>query len=282
MPNPFLADDDLVRAGLAGPAVAHRQLAGCRGERAADVVAARAAARRSRSTSRTVGPASVCSRSATSIRPAMASSPTSTSNWAWYWPAATRWRRWMCGARLPRRWDSAHASTRPIRPPDCTRPDRRPCRSAATRSARSARCIPMCSMRTVSTSVLPFSSSTFRSCSPTRPRSRLWKPTSRFPSSDLDLAFTTPDSVTAEKVEKAIKQAAGALLVDVALFDVYRGAGLPARHPQPGLSAAAAGPRPHAQRHRADRGASQGRRRRRQTRGNASLIQTLSQVRGSE
>ena len=55
----------------------------------------------------------------------------------------------------------------------------------------------------------------------------VWKPTSRFPSSDLDLAFTTPDSVTAEKVEKAIKQAAGALLVDVALFDVYRGAGLP-------------------------------------------------------
>jgi phenylalanyl-tRNA synthetase beta chain len=55
-----------------------------------------------------------------------------------------------------------------------------------------------------------------------------WKPTSRFPSSDLDLAFATPDSVTAEKVEKAIKQAAGALLVDVALFDVYRGTGLPA------------------------------------------------------
>ena len=55
-----------------------------------------------------------------------------------------------------------------------------------------------------------------------------WKPTSRFPSSDLDLAFATPDSVIAEKVEKAIKQAAGALLIDVALFDVYRGPGLPA------------------------------------------------------
>jgi phenylalanyl-tRNA synthetase beta chain len=54
-----------------------------------------------------------------------------------------------------------------------------------------------------------------------------WKPTSRFPSSDLDLAFLTPDSVIAEKVDKAIKQAAGALLVDLALFDVYRGAGLP-------------------------------------------------------
>jgi phenylalanyl-tRNA synthetase beta chain len=54
-----------------------------------------------------------------------------------------------------------------------------------------------------------------------------WQPTSRFPSSDLDLAFATPESVTAEKVEKAIKQAAGPLLVDLALFDVYRGAGLP-------------------------------------------------------
>jgi phenylalanyl-tRNA synthetase beta chain len=55
----------------------------------------------------------------------------------------------------------------------------------------------------------------------------MWKPTSRFPSSDLDLAFTTPDSVTAEKVEKAIKQAAGAVLADIVLFDVYRGATLP-------------------------------------------------------
>ncbi len=55
----------------------------------------------------------------------------------------------------------------------------------------------------------------------------VWKPTSRFPSSDLDLAFATPDSVIAEKVEKAIKQAAGSLLVDLALFDVYRGAGVP-------------------------------------------------------
>ncbi len=54
----------------------------------------------------------------------------------------------------------------------------------------------------------------------------VWKPTSRFPSSDLDLAFVTPDSVIAEKVEKAIKQAAGTLLVDLALFDVYRGTGV--------------------------------------------------------
>jgi len=50
-----------------------------------------------------------------------------------------------------------------------------------------------------------------------------WKPTSRFPSSDLDLALIVPNSVTAEKVDKAVRQSAGALLVDLKLFDVYRG-----------------------------------------------------------
>ncbi|MEY4174163.1 MAG: phenylalanyl-tRNA synthetase beta chain [Actinomycetota bacterium] len=58
------------------------------------------------------------------------------------------------------------------------------------------------------------------------PKVPQWKPTSRFPSSDLDLAFSVPDSVTAEKVEKAIKQGAGNVLVDLALFDVYRGVGV--------------------------------------------------------
>ncbi|MEX0847510.1 MAG: phenylalanine--tRNA ligase subunit beta [Ilumatobacteraceae bacterium] len=53
-----------------------------------------------------------------------------------------------------------------------------------------------------------------------------WKATSRFPSTDLDLAFQVPDSVSAEKVDKAIRQAAGNLLVDLRLFDVYRGAGV--------------------------------------------------------
>jgi phenylalanyl-tRNA synthetase beta chain len=54
-----------------------------------------------------------------------------------------------------------------------------------------------------------------------------WKATSRYPSSDLDLAFVAPDDVTAEKLDKAIRQAAGNLLVDLALFDVYRGPGMP-------------------------------------------------------
>ena len=58
------------------------------------------------------------------------------------------------------------------------------------------------------------------------PKPARWKPTSRHPSSDLDLAFALPEDVPAEKLDKAIRQAAGALLVDLDLFDVYRGAGL--------------------------------------------------------
>jgi phenylalanyl-tRNA synthetase beta chain len=57
------------------------------------------------------------------------------------------------------------------------------------------------------------------------PKVAQWKPTSRFPSSDFDLAFAVPESVPAEKVEKAIRQASGGGLVDLALFDVYRGPG---------------------------------------------------------
>lgn len=54
------------------------------------------------------------------------------------------------------------------------------------------------------------------------PKVAQWKATSRFPSSDIDLAFTVPSSVTAEKIEKALRQAAGSLLVSLELFDVYR------------------------------------------------------------
>lgn len=60
------------------------------------------------------------------------------------------------------------------------------------------------------------------------PRIAQWKPTSRFPSTDLDLAFVVPDGVAAERVDKAVRQAAGALLVDLTLFDVYRGPGIAA------------------------------------------------------
>jgi phenylalanyl-tRNA synthetase beta chain len=50
----------------------------------------------------------------------------------------------------------------------------------------------------------------------------VWKPVSRHPSSDLDLAFVLDDGVPAERLEKAIRQGAGALLVELELFDVFR------------------------------------------------------------
>jgi phenylalanyl-tRNA synthetase beta chain len=59
------------------------------------------------------------------------------------------------------------------------------------------------------------------------PKVPQWKATSRFPSADFDLAFSVPDSVSAEKLEKAIRQNGGGNLASVVLFDVYRGAGVP-------------------------------------------------------
>jgi phenylalanyl-tRNA synthetase beta chain len=50
---------------------------------------------------------------------------------------------------------------------------------------------------------------------------------SRFPSSDLDLAFEVDEAVDAAAVQEAIRVAAGPLLVRVSLFDVFRGAPVP-------------------------------------------------------
>lgn len=46
---------------------------------------------------------------------------------------------------------------------------------------------------------------------------------SRSPSSDLDLAFIVPESVTADQISRAVRRAAGSILVELELFDVYRG-----------------------------------------------------------
>ena len=45
---------------------------------------------------------------------------------------------------------------------------------------------------------------------------------SRYPSSDIDLAFAVPDEVSADEVAATIAQAGGKLLASVALFDVFR------------------------------------------------------------
>jgi phenylalanyl-tRNA synthetase beta chain len=55
------------------------------------------------------------------------------------------------------------------------------------------------------------------------PKPAQWRVTSRHPSSDLDLSFRLDDAISAEKLEKAVRQGAGKFLVDLDLFDNYRG-----------------------------------------------------------
>lgn len=57
---------------------------------------------------------------------------------------------------------------------------------------------------------------------PSRPATA--RPVSRFPASDIDLAFLVADSVPADDVEATVASSAGPLLERVGLFDIYRGA----------------------------------------------------------
>jgi phenylalanyl-tRNA synthetase beta chain len=57
-------------------------------------------------------------------------------------------------------------------------------------------------------------------------KSLVARPVSRFPSSDVDLAFVVADSVQAAAVEAELRRAASELCESVELFDVYRGAGV--------------------------------------------------------
>jgi phenylalanyl-tRNA synthetase beta chain len=54
-----------------------------------------------------------------------------------------------------------------------------------------------------------------------------YKPFSTFPPAKRDIAIVIPEATTAEAVLAEIRAAGGDLLTDAALFDVYRGAGLP-------------------------------------------------------
>ena len=53
------------------------------------------------------------------------------------------------------------------------------------------------------------------------------KNVNRSPSSDIDLAFVTPNTVAAQDLHRALRQACGSMLVFCELFDVYRGIGVP-------------------------------------------------------
>lgn len=54
---------------------------------------------------------------------------------------------------------------------------------------------------------------------------RKYAPVSKYPSSEIDLAFEVSDDVAAANVAASLRKGGGALLQDVELFDVYRGKG---------------------------------------------------------
>ncbi len=54
-------------------------------------------------------------------------------------------------------------------------------------------------------------------------RPRIYRPVSRYPSADIDLAFVVDDGVAATSVADALRTASGAGLEDLWLFDVFRG-----------------------------------------------------------
>ena len=54
--------------------------------------------------------------------------------------------------------------------------------------------------------------------------SRPYHRVSRYPSSDIDLAFEVDEDTSAAAVRSCLVEAAGDLLVDLSLFDVFRGA----------------------------------------------------------
>jgi phenylalanyl-tRNA synthetase beta chain len=58
-------------------------------------------------------------------------------------------------------------------------------------------------------------------------RPLLARPISRYPSSDVDLAFILEDTVPAQALEETLRQAATELCESVELFDIYRGEGVP-------------------------------------------------------
>ena len=52
---------------------------------------------------------------------------------------------------------------------------------------------------------------------------RSYAPFSRYPSSDIDLAFEVDEGVSSNEVKKCLQEQAGPLLVNIRLFDIFRG-----------------------------------------------------------
>ena len=57
---------------------------------------------------------------------------------------------------------------------------------------------------------------------------KLYQPLPKFPASTRDIAVLVDDAIPVASLEKAIRNAAGSLLENVSLFDVYKGDQIPA------------------------------------------------------
>jgi len=55
---------------------------------------------------------------------------------------------------------------------------------------------------------------------------RKYSPVSKYPSSDIDLAFEVPDSIPASNIAGALRKGGGKQLINIELFDTYRGNGV--------------------------------------------------------
>lgn len=63
-----------------------------------------------------------------------------------------------------------------------------------------------------------------------QPRSVKFKPVSKFPAVERDIAFVVPKEMRAQDVAAEIKRTAGALLQSIEVFDVFEGGNLPEGH----------------------------------------------------
>ena len=115
-------------------------------------------------------------------------------------------------------------------------------RGRRRRSARSARSTPACSTPTASASGWLPRGRPRHAARPAARRPAPFRPVSRFPSSDIDLAFEVDDDVPASAVEDAIRAAAGDLLWSVAPVRRLPRRRRGRRPPQPRLHACASRP----------------------------------------
>ena len=138
--------------------------------------------------------------------------------------------------------------------PVCTRPARPRSSSRGGPAATSARSTRLCSRTTASTGASRGSSSISVQLLDGPHGNRKYTPVSKYPSSDIDLAFEVPDDVAAGAGRRFAPQGRGRPPARGRAVRRLSGRGRRRRRAQPRLSPAVPGARPHAHRRRGRRG----------------------------